>query len=236
MKFKFNLLAGMTLLLICNSVAVEAETTDNSGCELTNNCTNILKITQLAPLTNLEKSDRVAPEGKALTVATLTSVPQGNAAMLNGSVKLISQTTPTDSSANPFRATRSVPSYIGIGANLGITGNSGLGGRSVAIISKLGLNETTSVRPSILLSDFVSFLIPVTYDLAPQQLFDNFQFSPYLGGGVAITTGNGSSFGLLLTAGIDAPISPSFSVNVAANLGFLRTTDLGILVGVGYNF
>ena len=30
--------------------------------------------------------------------------------------------------------------------------------------------------------------------------------------------------------------SVAFTVNVAANLALLRTTDLGIVIGLGYNF
>jgi outer membrane protein W len=88
----------------------------------------------------------------------------------------------------------------------------------------------------LILRDFATILLPVTYDLAPQQSFGDLQFSPYLGGGIAINTGSNSSVGPMLTAGLDIPLSSRFTINVAANLAFLRTTDLGILVGIGYNF
>ena len=105
------------------------------------------------------------------------------------------------------------------------------------MISKLGLTDTVSVRPSVLiLRDFASILIPVTYEFTPQQLFEDFSFSPYLGGGVAINTGSNSSVGPMITAGVDLPLSSRFTINVSANLAFLRSTDLGILVGLGYNF
>jgi hypothetical protein len=145
----------------------------------------------------------------------------------------------TDSNGAPlFRPTRSGPNYIGIGGNFGITGDSDLGGRSLAIISKFGLSEVWSVRPSVLfLSNFASFLIPITYDFPPQQfLTPDLTIAPYLGGGVAITTGSDNTFGPLLTAGIDIPLSRNFTANIAANLAFIRTTDLGILVGIAYNF
>jgi hypothetical protein len=144
----------------------------------------------------------------------------------------------TDNSTHLFRSTRSGPSYVGVGGNFGITGNSDLGGRSFAIISKLGLSDFWSVRPSVLfLRNFASFLIPLTYDFAPQQfLTPDLTIAPYLGGGVAVTTGSDNTFGPLLTAGVDIPISRNFTANIAANLAFLRTTDLGILVGIAYNF
>jgi hypothetical protein len=86
------------------------------------------------------------------------------------------------------------------------------------------------------LRDFATILLPVTYDFAPQQPFSNFQLSPYLGGGIAINTGSNSSVGPMITGGVDIPLSSAFTINVAANLAFLHSTDLGILVGIGYNF
>jgi len=137
-----------------------------------------------------------------------------------------------------FRRTRGGYSYVGIAGNFGITGDSDLGGRSLAIISKIGLSESFSVRPSVLfLSNFATFLIPITYDFAPRTVFGpDFALAPYLGGGIAIKTGSDNTFGPLITAGVDLPISRTFTVTAAANLSFLRRTDFGILVGIAYNF
>lgn len=244
---KFNSLAGIALLIIGNSIAgVEAQTTNSSSCGWVKSCSITLNKKEIpkaiSPLTSLKTADESAiqlPEGKLSTVAELTAVPQRNVGIIQRSGNFISQITPpTDSNGNRiFRSTRSGPSYLGVGANFGLTGGSDLGGTSFAVISKLGLTETISVRPSVLiLRDFATILLPVTYDFAPQQLISDFQFSPYLGGGVAINTGSNSSVGVLITGGIDIPLSSRFTINVAANLAFLRTTDLGILVGLGYNF
>jgi len=214
---KFNFFAGIVLLMVGNSIAgVEAQTSLEAA-----------------------KNSIQLPEENVSTVAELTAVSQRNLGIIKRSDNFISQITPpTDSNGNRiFRSTRSGPSYFGVGANFGLTGRSDLGGTSFAVISKLGLTETISVRPTVLiLRDFATILLPVTYDFAPQQPFGDFQFSPYLGGGVAIDTGSNSSTGLLITGGIDIPLSSAFTINVAANLAFLRTTDLGILVGIGYNF
>jgi hypothetical protein len=243
---KFNFSVGIFLLMVGNSIAgVEAQTTNSSPCGWVKSCSIALNKKELSgsisPSTSLEaaKSPNQLPVGKVSTVAELTAVPQQNLGIIKRSDNFISQITPpTDSNGNRiFRSTRSGPSYFGGGANFGLTGGSDLGGTSFAVISKLGLTETISVRPNVLiLRDFATILLPVTYDFAPQQPFGDFQFSPYLGGGVAINTGSNSSVGLLLTGGIDIPLSSTFTINVAANLAFLRTTDLGILVGIGYNF
>ena len=259
---KLNLLAGITLLVIGSSISgLEAQTINQSDnqssqqsscgwvkdCAIAVNKKEAIKeaTTSVTPSTSLEKVESTAqlseqlPNGKESTVATLTATSQGSASILKSPKDSISQLpTPTDSNGKPlFRANRSGPSYLGIGANFGVTGGSDLGGTSFAIISKLGLTDVVSVRPSVLiLRDFATILLPVTYEFAPQQLISDFQFSPYLGGGVAINTGSNSSVGVLITGGVDIPLSSRFTINVAANLAFLRTTDLGILVGLGYNF
>lgn len=243
---KIYLLSSLTLLMFSNLVSVaKAETINNSNCGWVKDCAIAVKKNEVAkPVTPSIKLEQVEnsiqlSEDKIPTVATLTENSQGKATSLKGSAITISQIVPpTDSNGNLiFRSTRSGPSYLGVGANFGVTGGSDLGGTSFAIISKLGLTEVISVRPSVLiLRDFATILLPVTYDLAPQQSFGDLQFSPYLGGGIAINTGSNSSVGPMLTAGLDIPLSSRFTINVAANLAFLRTTDLGILVGIGYNF
>ncbi|AFY72232.1 hypothetical protein Syn7502_00057 [Synechococcus sp. PCC 7502] len=246
---KLNLLIGLTLLVTGSFIPrVEAETINSNNCNGANNCPTLLKQHEISKSANLStmqatisvdaKAIKKLPLGKISRVVALNDVPHGNAKMLKNSANFTAQIAPTDSDGNRiFRATRSGSSYFGVGANFGLTGGSNLGGTSFAIISKLGLTDTISVRPGILiLRDFATILIPVTYDFAPQQLFNDVQFAPYVGVGVAINTGLNSNVGPMITGGIDIPISSRFTINVAANLAFLRTTDLGILVGFGYNF
>lgn len=243
---RIYLLSSLTLLMLSALVSgVKAETINSSDCESVIDCAITVKKDEVAksvdPSIKLEQIEDTIqlPKGKVLTVATLTETSQGKATNLKIPANSISQfLPPTDSDGNRiFRSTRSGSSYIGVGVNFGVSGGSDLGRTSFAIISKLGLTEVISVRPSVLvLSDFATILLPVTYDLAPQQAFRDVQFAPYLGGGIAINTGSNSSVGPMLTAGIDVPLSSGFTVNAAANLAFLNTTDLGILIGIGYNF
>lgn len=245
---KFNLLVGINLFLVISSIAgAEAKADVIIDLEKSTKCLAPIHKKDASQVTTPVKNLAMLecaklPEGKVSTVAALTAIPQTNAISLNKDEKdetAIAQILPpTDSNGNRiFRSTRSGPSYIGVGLNFGVTGNGNLGDRSFVILSKLGLTETISVRPSIfLLRDFATILIPVTYDFEPQQPFSDFRFSPYLGGGIAIDTGSNSSYGPLLTAGVDIPLSSSFTINVATNLAFLRNTDLGIVVGIGYNF
>jgi len=79
------------------------------------------------------------------------------------------------------------------GGNIGIgSGDTALGEGSFAVISKIGLLRSFSVRPSLLFSDDVTILLPVTYDFSfgegPTETF-GFTAAPYVGIGAAISTG-----------------------------------------------
>jgi hypothetical protein len=130
-----------------------------------------------------------------------------------------------------FRNTRGGPSYLGIGGNFGSRSD-------FAVISKIGLNNSFSLRPSVLLlNNFVTVLVPFTYDFAPQPFLNpDLILAPYLGGGLAFKTSSDSTIGGLITAGVDLPISQTFTVNIATNLTFLNQTELGIILGIAYNF
>src|SRR5579883_866912 len=138
------------------------------------------------------------------------------------------------------RATRGGRSYIGIGGNIGITGSSDLSGGNFAVISKLGFTRNFSFRPSAVIGGNPVVLLPVTYDLTPKPVGDldgrAFAISPYLGAGIAIDTGNNGDVGALITGGIDVPLGSRFTANGSVNAAFLKDTDVGIILGIGYNF
>ena len=142
---------------------------------------------------------------------------------------------------DPGRPTRGGSSYVGIGGNIGIGGgDSALGDGNFTILSKVGVTRTFSVRPSIILGDNTTIVVPVTYDFNLQQLNDPFAdplpIAPYVGAGAAIKTGDDSQLGFLLSAGVDVPLTRKFTATAAVNAGFFDDTDVGLLLGVGYNF
>ncbi|MEG4204203.1 hypothetical protein QUA20_09765 [Microcoleus sp. Pol7_A1] len=141
----------------------------------------------------------------------------------------------------PGRATRSGPSYIGIGGNLGFGGDSALGDGSFAIISKIGLTNNLSVRPTVLFRDDLAFLVPVTFDFVSQEtveVSDDFVITaaPYAGAGVVISTGDDGTLGFLISGGVDVPLSRNFTATAGLNIGFVDGAEVGLLVGVGYTF
>ncbi len=168
------------------------------------------------------------PSGTDLTVPSASQTPEATSDVAPVAQVVIPE-------VEPGTATRSSSSYFGIGGNFGITGDSAIGNQSLAIFSKIGLNSFLSVRPSALI-DFdndATFLIPLTFDL-PTISPLGLSIGPYLGGGFAASTDDG--IGGAIVAGIDAPVTSQFTLNAGVNVGFVGDVDLGVQVGLGYNF
>lgn len=145
--------------------------------------------------------------------------------------------TQSDFELEPGTATRSSSSYIGIGGNIGLSGDTTVGEGSFAVISKIGLTDYLSARPSALIKDDAVFLLPATFDFSGDEIANaEFSIAPYLGGGLAISTGRDDTVGALITGGLDIPLSSEFTANAGANVTFIDDTDVGLLLGVGYNF
>lgn len=146
---------------------------------------------------------------------------------------------------DPGTATRSSPSYIGVGLNVGLgDGGSSLGDESFLVLSKIGLLPYLSVRPSVAIEDDVTILLPVTYDFAPDA-FDfteaageeiGVRIAPYLGAGIAINTEDDASVDFLTTAGVDVPFSEQFTGIAAVSVSLFDDPAVGLQLGVGYNF
>lgn len=180
-------------------------------------------------------SDPVSTSASALTKEPTTATEKPEIA--SAATQKVAQ----ENQVRPGRSTRSGPSYIGIGGNLGFGGDTALGDTSFAIISKIGLTNNFSVRPSVLFRDNLTVLVPVTYDFGSAnavEVSDDFVITaaPYAGAGVAFSTGDNSNFGFLISGGVDVPLSRNFTATAGLNIGFLDGTEVGLLLGVGYTF
>ncbi|GAX36032.1 hypothetical protein [Nodularia sp. NIES-3585] len=187
-----------------------------------------------------------SPKTQEVANRTLTPVP-GTA--VTSSAALIPESKPTaelsptqvaQADIDFGRPTRGGRSYIGVAGNIGIGGgDSSLGDGNFAVISKVGLTNSISARPSAVFGNNTTILLPITYDFSIQQA-DPFEeplaIAPYVGVGAAIKTGSDSSTALLVTGGIDFPLNPQFTATASVNAGFFDQTDVGLLLGVGYNF
>ncbi|WP_373527669.1 hypothetical protein [Nostoc sp.] len=140
---------------------------------------------------------------------------------------------------NPGRTTRGGSSYIGVAGNIGLGGDSALSEGGFMVISKIGLTRTLSVRPSVVIEDDPVVLLPLTYDFnfrTADAFEDTFALAPYIGAGIAIETSDDADVGLLLSGGVDVPLSTNLTATAGVNAAFLDETDVGLMIGVGYNF
>ncbi|QKD84361.1 hypothetical protein HPC62_21215 [Thermoleptolyngbya sichuanensis A183] len=133
------------------------------------------------------------------------------------------------------RRSRINPSFIGAGANLGIGGDSALGNTSFAILSKFALNRTLSIRPGLLIEDDVEVLLPVTFDLEPIRTGYT-TLAPYVGAGIAFSFGDDSGLDLLLTGGLDIPLTAFLALTTGINVGLFDSFDVGATLGLVYTF
>ena len=71
---------------------------------------------------------------------------------------------------------------------------------------------------------------------SPDPFTEALPIAPYFGLGAVIETGDKSETALLVTGGIDVPLNSRLTATAAVNAGFFSKTDVGVLLGVGYNF
>ncbi|MBE9011965.1 hypothetical protein IQ250_17330 [Pseudanabaenaceae cyanobacterium LEGE 13415] len=216
------------------------------------------------PSTTTPGTTPITPSTTPTTPSTTPVTPETTSPTTPGTTPITPSTTPTTPSTTPTtpdtttpgttspttpgttqefapgRPTRSGSSYVGIGGNIGIgNGDISLGQGSFAVLSKIGLTRNFSVRPSVLFNNDVAILLPVTYDFSFGEGPTGdlgFTAAPFLGIGAAISTGGGGDVGLLLTGGIDVPISSQFTATASVNASVTGQSAVGILLGVGYNF
>ncbi|HBW56288.1 MAG TPA: hypothetical protein DEF27_00195 [Oscillatoriales bacterium UBA8482] len=129
--------------------------------------------------------------------------------------------------------------YVGIGGNIGITGDgSGLGGGGLMSLSKTGFSENFSLHSSgILIGSDSASLTHLTAEFPVRSETNAVRFSPFVGAGIIYKDlfNSDLSLGPSATVGIDIPISYSFLITGRASVGYIREqTDFGIQIGFSY--
>jgi len=131
-------------------------------------------------------------------------------------------------------------SYIGLGGDIGLSdGKTALGSGGLAILTHTRLTNNLSFhnatvifgRRSATSNYALTFGIPIKNPSSGQVVA-----FPFIGGGVATRNSDGLKFAPLLSGGVDVPISRNFTGTARVNVRFGDDTDVGILIGVGYNF
>jgi hypothetical protein len=91
-------------------------------------------------------------------------------------------------------------------------------------------------NPTILLPltlDFSVGATDVTEDISSDI---GFRVNPFVGAGIAISTGDDSAVDFLATGGVDIPITSRLTGTASVSASLFDNPAVGILLGVGYNF
>ncbi len=135
-------------------------------------------------------------------------------------------------------------SYIGIGAAFGLSGSStSLSSGGLGVFAKKVLSDNLSIRNSNVVfgSRIPSSTLALTVDF-PIRNEDSgdIVFSPFLGGGAAIRSEDGTIYvSPHATAGVDLPLPVGGATGVfRVDMAFPsdRAADVGLLLGVGLSF
>ncbi|MEH2116756.1 hypothetical protein [Nostoc sp.] len=221
---------------------------DTASQNLSTETTETFTVTNLAKVQ--QPPNAAIQENASVTPTPIPgTVPTSSATLTSEFVQPTSQTTAqppvtkvAQSDIDLGRTTRrGGSSYIGVAANIGLSGDadSSLADGNFAVVSKIGLTNSISVRPSAVFGDNTTILLPITYDFtfkSADAFSEPLGIAPYVGVGGAYKTGDDSQFAFLVTGGIDVPLTPQFTATAAVNAGFFDKTDVGLLLGVGYNF
>ncbi|MEI2579522.1 hypothetical protein [Scytonema sp. PRP1] len=220
-------LLALTSVTLVGMMPVRAENTTNTTIS-SDNSDNVVQ----------KQENSSETPGTTLTSASaLLTAPTSQIEQTSTATTPQTESTQVAQVVSPGRTTRSGPSYIGVGGNIGLTGNTTLSEGAFTVISKIGLTRNLSARPAAVIGDNTVFLIPLTVDFPQENLeVTQLNIAPYIGGGVAVSTGRDSTVGALISGGVDVPLSPQITATGGVNVSFIDETDVGVLVGVGYNF
>ena len=146
-----------------------------------------------------------------------------------------------DTEAKKQEEDKPTRSYIGLGGNIGISGSeTALGNGGFSLVGKTAITKNISLHTSNIFGDNDISTFALTFGVPVFKSFTrDLQFIyPFVGGGIAIEDFFGDfNVDGLVTTGVDIPILPRVTGTVRLNLGFGEDdTDVGLLLGVGYNF
>jgi hypothetical protein len=148
---------------------------------------------------------------------------------------------PLKAQVNPEPESRPRRSYIGLGGAIGLAGDTtALGTGGLAILTKVGFTDNLSLHDAtIIFGDrTATSMIALTGEFPIRGASGQTIISPFLGGGVMLRIADGLNISPLISGGVDVPLSRDLTGTVRANAGFPanRNADVGLLIGVGYNF
>ena len=249
------LLTLTTLSVFASGLSAQAQTNNSNFERKDNKVLTSASVLKSGTGTNVAQVEPTAPDNATPTTpgtdGTYTPTTPDTQSVPPTTTPETTPTTPTQETqptestfgddVEAGRATRGGSSYIGVAGNIGLGGGeTALGEGNFSVISKIGFTNAVSVRPSVVIGDNTTILIPVTYDFSVRPTGVDAEaistFAPYIGAGIGIATGDNSDVAPMLTAGVDVPIASQFTATAAVNAGFFDSTSVGLAIGVGYNF
>jgi hypothetical protein len=149
--------------------------------------------------------------------------------------------TPANAPSTEQAKPRPLRNYIGIGGNIGVSGgNEGISHGGVTIINKKDLNDSLSIRGSTVFGgNRNDSTLALTVNFPVKTSSGQVQLIPFVGGGILLRSKSNFEDLIvrgLVTGGIDVPLSRRFTATTAVKIGLLEKTDVGVHLGIAYNF
>jgi hypothetical protein len=133
-------------------------------------------------------------------------------------------------------------SYIGIGGNLGLSGDtSSLGTGGVALLSKQVLSDLFAIHGNNVVFGSAtasqSMALTLNFPIRDGNT-QEIMVSPFLGAGAEIRNDGATYISPLVVGGLDVPLSKIFTGTIRVQAAFPNTgnTNVGLTLGIGYNF
>ncbi|MGK7904634.1 MAG: hypothetical protein AB4352_25165 [Hormoscilla sp.] len=213
-----SLLSCMAIATAASSLSAQAQTSES-----------------LPPL-----STNVSFPGTALTTAeALMARPQTSYSQQTSSENISENNAVLAQRRRSTQTDRTLAdTYLGIGADIGLGGDTALGESGFATVGKLGFTDNLSLRTASSIGDGVVLMLSVAYDFPiDREPFEPVVLAPFIGGGVAFELDEGNS-GPMISGGVDYPVSKELTATARINVAFIQeeTTDVGIILGIAYNF
>ena len=126
--------------------------------------------------------------------------------------------------------------YAGLGGNVGLRGDqTALGDGGIVFVSKVGFSDRLSLHNQTVFGKQTAGITALTVDF-PIRRGDRVVVAPFIGGGAATRLDNGLHIDPALVGGADIPLSKDFMGTVRVNTSFKDETEVGLTLGIGYNF
>jgi len=124
--------------------------------------------------------------------------------------------------------------YIGIGGNVGLSGGqTSISEGGFTIINRTQLTNYLAIRGGVVIGDGTTSTLALTGEFPIAREGARVRAIPFAGLGISID----DDIAPMISTGVDIPVNNNFTMTNRVNVSFGdEETDVGVLVGVGYNF